>query len=67
VCKFSGWIELFGAGMVNPAVYGFVNYDAKRVSGFAFGIGVDRFAMLKYGTDLQVLFQNDVRFLRQFR
>jgi phenylalanyl-tRNA synthetase alpha chain len=44
-----------------------VNYDAKRVSGFAFGIGVDRFAMLKYGTDLQVLFQNDVRFLRQFR
>jgi phenylalanyl-tRNA synthetase alpha chain len=66
VCKFSGWIELFGAGMVNPAVYGFVDYDAKRVSGFAFGIGVDRFAMLKYGTDLQVLFQNDVRFLRQF-
>jgi phenylalanyl-tRNA synthetase alpha chain len=66
VCKFSGWIELFGAGMVNPAVYGFVNYDPKRVSGFAFGIGVDRFAMMKYGTDLQVLFQNDVRFLRQF-
>ena len=66
VCKFSGWIELFGAGMVDPAVYGFVNYDPKRVSGFAFGIGVDRFAMLKYGTDLQVLFQNDVRFLRLF-
>jgi phenylalanyl-tRNA synthetase alpha chain len=66
VCKFSGWIELFGAGMVDPAVYGFVNYDAKRLSGFAFGIGVDRFAMLKYGVDLQTLFQNDVRFLRQF-
>jgi phenylalanyl-tRNA synthetase alpha chain len=66
VCKFSGWIELFGAGMVNPAVYGFVNYDAKRYSGFAFGMGVDRFAMLKYGADLQVMFQNDVRFLRQF-
>ncbi len=68
ICKFSGWIELFGAGMVDPAVYGFVNYDAKRLSGFAFGIGVDRFAMLKYGiNDIQLFFQNDVRFLRQFR
>jgi phenylalanyl-tRNA synthetase alpha chain len=66
-CKGSGWIELFGAGMVDPAVYGFVNYDAKRVSGFAFGMGMDRLAMLKYGIDdLQVFFQNDVRFLRQF-
>jgi len=67
-CKFSGWIELFGAGMVDPAVYGFVNYDAKRLSGFAFGIGVDRFALLRYGIDdIQLFFQNDVRFLRQFR
>lgn len=66
VCKFSGWIELFGSGMVNPAVYGFVNYDPKRLSGFAWGLGVDRFAMLKYGFELPVLFQNDVRFLRQF-
>ena len=67
ICKFSGWIEMFGAGMVDPAVYGFVNYDAKKVCGFAFGLGVDRFAMLKYGiTDVQLLFQNDVRFLRQF-
>ncbi len=67
VCKFAGWIELFGAGMVDPAVYGFVNYDAKRLSGFAFGMGVERFAMLKYGVDdLQLFFQNDVRFLRQF-
>jgi phenylalanyl-tRNA synthetase alpha chain len=66
VCKFSGWIELFGAGMVNPAVYGFVKYDAARLSGFAFGIGVDRFAMLKYGVDLPTIFQNDMRFLRQF-
>jgi phenylalanyl-tRNA synthetase alpha chain len=66
-CKFSGWIELFGAGMVNPAVYGFVNYDPKRLSGFAFGMGVDRLAMMRYGiTDVQVLFQSDVRFLRQF-
>jgi phenylalanyl-tRNA synthetase alpha chain len=66
ICKQSGWIELFGAGMVNPAVYGFVGYDAERLSGFAFGMGVDRFAMLKYGVELPVLFQNDVRFLRQF-
>ncbi|HTZ73832.1 MAG TPA: phenylalanine--tRNA ligase subunit alpha [Candidatus Aquilonibacter sp.] len=67
VCKFSGWIELFGAGMVNPAVYGFVNYDAKRLSGFAFGMGVDRLAMMKYGvSELPLLYQNDVRFLRQF-
>jgi phenylalanyl-tRNA synthetase alpha chain len=66
-CKGAAWIELFGAGMVDPAVYGFVNYDAKKVSGFAFGIGVDRLAMLKYGIDdIQVFFQNDVRFLRQF-
>ena len=66
-CKGAGWIELFGAGMVDPAVYGFVGYDAKKVSGFAFGIGIDRLAMLKYGIDdIQVFFQNDVRFLKQF-
>ena len=66
VCKFSGWIELFGAGMVDPAVYGFVKYDPERLSGFAFGMGVDRLAMMKYGvTELPVLTQNDVRFLRQ--
>ena len=66
-CKGAAWIELFGAGMVDPAVYGFVNYDARKVSGFAFGIGIDRLAMLKYGIDdIQVFFQNDVRFLRQF-
>jgi phenylalanyl-tRNA synthetase alpha chain len=67
ICKQSGWIELFGAGMVNPAVYGFVNYDPERLSGFAFGMGIDRLAMMKYGlSELPVLFQNDVRFLRQF-
>ena len=66
-CKGAGWIELFGAGMVDPAVYGFVNYDPQKVSGFAFGMGIDRLAMLKYGIDdMQVFFQNDVRFLRQF-
>ena len=66
-CKGAGWIELFGAGMVDPAVYSFVNYDPKKVSGFAFGIGIDRLAMLRYGIDdIQVFFQNDVRFLKQF-
>jgi phenylalanyl-tRNA synthetase alpha chain len=66
-CKGAGWIELFGAGMVDPAVYGFVGYDPKKVSGFAFGIGIDRLAMLKYGIDdIQAFFQNDVRFLKQF-
>jgi len=66
-CKGSEWIELFGAGMVDPAVYGFVNYDAKKLSGFAFGMGMDRLAMLKYGIDdIQAFFQNDVRFLKQF-
>jgi phenylalanyl-tRNA synthetase alpha chain len=68
VCKQSGWIELFGAGMVDPAVYGFVNYDAKRLSGFAFGMGVERLTQLKYNiNDLQLYFQNDVRFLSQFQ
>ncbi|MBZ5660869.1 MAG: phenylalanine--tRNA ligase subunit alpha [Acidobacteriia bacterium] len=67
VCKQSGWIELFGAGMVDPAVYGFVNYDPKRLSGFAFGLGVERLTQLKYNVnDLQLYYQNDVRFLRQF-
>src|ERR1700680_3890328 len=67
VCKQSGWIELVGAGMVDPAVYGFVNYDAKKFSGFAFGLGVERLTQLKYNiNDLQLYFQNDVRFLRQF-
>jgi phenylalanyl-tRNA synthetase alpha chain len=67
LCKFSGWIELFGAGMVDPAVYGFVHYDSARVSGYAFGLGVDRLSQLKYGIDdVQLFFQNDVRFLRQF-
>ncbi len=67
LCKYSGWIELLGAGMVDPAVYGFVNYDAKKLSGFAFGVGVERLAILKYGiNDIQLFFQSDARFLRQF-
>ncbi|MEY2412637.1 MAG: phenylalanyl-tRNA synthetase alpha chain [Acidobacteriaceae bacterium] len=67
-CKSSGWIELLGCGMVDPNVYGFVDYDAKKVSGFAFGMGVERIAILKYGVDdIQHFFQGDVRFLQQFR
>jgi phenylalanyl-tRNA synthetase alpha chain len=66
-CKASGWIELLGCGMVDPNVYGFVDYDAAKVSGFAFGMGVERIAILKYGVeDIQHFFQGDVRFLEQF-
>ena len=67
VCKNSGWLEILGAGMVDPEVYRHVNYDAENVSGFAFGMGIERIAMLKYGiSDMRLLFENDVRFLRQF-
>jgi phenylalanyl-tRNA synthetase alpha chain len=67
VCKQTGWIEVMGAGMVNPALYKYVNYDAERYTGFAFGLGIDRYAMLKYGiNDIPLLFQNDLRFLNQF-
>ena len=66
-CKASGWIELLGCGMVDPNVYGFVDYDPVKVSGFAFGMGVERIAILKYGVDdIQLFFQGDVRFLEQF-
>ncbi|HIJ94686.1 MAG TPA: phenylalanine--tRNA ligase subunit alpha [Desulfuromonadales bacterium] len=67
VCKGSGWLEILGAGMVDPEVFRHVNYDAEDVSGFAFGMGIERIAMLKYGiSDMRLLFENDVRFLRQF-
>jgi len=66
-CKQTGWIEILGCGMVDPNVYGFVNYDPKKVSGFAFGMGADRIAILKYGVDdIQLFFNGDVRFLEQF-
>jgi phenylalanyl-tRNA synthetase alpha chain len=66
-CKASGWIELLGCGMVDPNVYRFVDYDARKVSGFAFGMGVERIAILKYGVDdIQLFFNGDVRFLQQF-
>jgi phenylalanyl-tRNA synthetase alpha chain len=67
VCKNSGWLEILGAGMVDPEVYRHVGYDAEDISGFAFGMGIERIAMLKYGiSDMRLLFENDVRFLRQF-
>jgi len=67
VCKQTGWLEILGAGMVDPEVYRHVNYDAEDISGFAFGMGIERIAMLKYGiNDMRLLFENDVRFLRQF-
>ena len=66
-CSHSGWLEILGSGMVDPEVYGFVDYDPEIYTGFAFGIGVERIAMLKYGIDdIQLFFRNDMRFLRQF-
>jgi phenylalanyl-tRNA synthetase alpha chain len=68
ICKQSGWIELGGCGMVDPAIYSYVHYDAAKYSGFAFGMGLERLAMLKYGIpDIQLFYQGDVRFLHQFR
>jgi phenylalanyl-tRNA synthetase alpha chain len=68
VCKGSGWLEILGAGMIDPEVFRWVGYDAEVVSGFAFGMGVERIAMLKFGIqDIRLFFQNDMRFLRQFK
>ena len=67
VCKQTGWLEVLGAGMIDPAVFGKIGYDADRYSGFAFGIGIERLAMLKYGiTDIRLYYENDLRFLSQF-
>ena len=66
VCKQSGWIEVAGAGMVDPRVFRHVGYDPERFSGYAFGFGVERIAMSKYGIpDIRWLYENDLRFLRQ--
>ncbi|MDD5706801.1 MAG: phenylalanine--tRNA ligase subunit alpha [Kiritimatiellae bacterium] len=67
VCKQSGWIEIAGAGMVDPRVYRHVGYDPDRVYGYAFGMGVERIAMIRYGiADIRHLYENDLRFLEQF-
>ncbi len=67
VCSHTGWLEILGSGMVHPALYENVGYDADRYTGFAFGMGVERIAMLKYGIDdIRKFFENDMRFLEQF-
>lgn len=66
-CGYSGWLEIMGAGMTDPAVFNMVGYDPEKYSGFAFGMGVERIAMLKYGiNDIRLFFENDLRFLKQF-
>lgn len=68
VCGQSGWLEILGCGMVHPAVFEYAGVDAERYTGYAFGMGVERLAMLRYGVnDLRIFFDNDLRFLRQFR
>ncbi len=68
VCKHSGWLEVLGAGLIHPNVFGHVGVDSERFSGLAFGIGVERLAMLRYGVDdLRLFYENDVRFLAQFQ
>jgi phenylalanyl-tRNA synthetase alpha chain len=67
VCKQSGWLEILGSGMIDPEVFKAVGYDPEVFTGFAFGMGIERIAMLKYGVnDLRLFFENDLRFLRQF-
>jgi len=67
VCKKTGWLEILGCGMVDPNVFGYVNYDSEKYTGYAFGMGIERIAMLKYGIDdIRIFFENDFRFLKQF-
>ena len=67
VCKNSGWVEVLGAGMINPRVFEYVGYEPDLYSGFAFGMGIERLTMLKYGIDdIRLFFENDKRFLEQF-
>ena len=68
VCSHTGWLEVLGCGMVHPNVFAHVNVDSEKYTGFAFGMGVERLAMLRYGiNDLRLFFENDVRFLQQFQ
>jgi phenylalanyl-tRNA synthetase alpha chain len=67
VCGSTGWLEILGSGMIDPNVFGFVNYDAEQYTGYAFGMGAERIAMLKFGIDdIRLFFENNVRFLEQF-
>ena len=68
MCKRTGWIEVLGSGMVHPAVFEAVGYDPDRYTGFAFGMGIERIALLKWGVeDIRLFYENDLRFLEQFR
>ena len=67
ICKGTGWLEISGAGMVDPAVFNYVGYDSQKYTGYAFGMGIERIAMLKYQIpDIRYFFENDLRFLNQF-
>ena len=67
MCKQTGWIEILGSGMVHPAVFEAVGYDPEKVTGFAFGTGIERMTMLKYRVDdIRLFYENDLRFLEQF-
>ena len=67
VCSHTGWLEVMGSGMVHPAVLKHSGIDDQQYSGYAFGLGVERLAMLRYGVnDLRLFFENDLRFLKQF-
>jgi phenylalanyl-tRNA synthetase alpha chain len=67
VCKQTGWLEILGAGMIDPEVFRMVGYDPEEYTGFAFGLGIERIALLKYGiNDIRLYYENDLRFLRQF-
>jgi phenylalanyl-tRNA synthetase alpha chain len=67
VCKHTGWLEILGSGMVHPAVFEAVGYDPSEVTGFAFGMGIERVAMLKWDVgDIRLFYENDLRFLEQF-
>jgi phenylalanyl-tRNA synthetase alpha chain len=68
VCSHTGWLEVMGCGMIHPEVFKAVNIDSEIYSGFAFGMGVERLAMLRYGiNDLRLFFENDLKFLEQFK
>ena len=68
ICKHAGWLEILGCGMVDPEVFKAVKYDVKKWTGYAFGLGIERMAMLKYGVqDIRLFYSGDIRFLRQFK
>ena len=67
ICKQSGWLEILGAGMVHPNVFKYCGIDPEKYTGFAFGMGIERIALLKYGIDdIRLFYENDARFLKQF-